>query len=49
MCRNDCKDAYIDVPDFSAYDSIETDMKHLENMWGQYDEFYSGWNILLLL
>lgn len=40
--RNDCIDAYIDKPNFSAYDAIENDMEHLENIWGLYDEFNSG-------
>jgi len=40
--RNDCKDAYIDIPDFSSYDSIENDLQQLENIWGLYDEFNLG-------
>ncbi|XP_060838419.1 cytoplasmic dynein 2 heavy chain 1 [Rhopalosiphum padi] len=39
---NDCKDAYIDIPDFSSYDSIENDLQQLENIWGLYDEFNLG-------
>jgi len=46
--RNDCKDAYIDIPDFRNYDSIENDIEHLENVWGLYNEFHLG-NIMSII
>ncbi|XP_050420010.1 cytoplasmic dynein 2 heavy chain 1 [Adelges cooleyi] len=38
---NDCKEAYVDTPDFSTYDLIEAELKNLESVWGLLDQFNS--------
>jgi hypothetical protein len=42
ICRQDCANFGIEVPEFSIVDEVESDLKKHENMWSLFDEFNTG-------
>lgn len=42
ICRQDCANFGIEIPEFSIVDEVESDLKKHENMWSLFDEFNTG-------